>query len=161
MSYIKQLLQKKESVLVFDIDGVLAVMEFGSHTHFTLSDDEWIKQCESGINYYTEELVSQKMKEFLKDKDKSRIYVITKAFNENEYIMKQDFANLYYGILKQNVFYVSENHDKATVLQQIKNNYPDLEEEKIIMIDDSVSVLNDVMEHTKCSTAHISSFLDI
>lgn len=161
MSKIKELLNDKDSVLAFDIDGVLAVMEFGEHTHFALSDEEWMKQCESGVNYYTEKLVSPKMQHFLERKDTNRVYVITKAFNEKEYAMKKDFAHLYYGIPKENVFYVEDNHDKVNMLMQIKQQYPTLEDEKIIMIDDTVSILTDVMENTNFSTAHISSFLDI
>lgn len=161
MSKIKSILKDDESVLVFDIDGVLAVMEFGDNTHFVLSDDEWMKECESGTNFYTEELVSKKMQDFLKNKDKSKLYVITKAYNENEYEMKKTFSNLYYGIPKENVFYVENNEDKVNILVKIKEKYPDLEDEKIVMIEDTVDVLNSVMENTKFSTAHISSFLDI
>ena len=96
MSEIKNILKNNNSVLVFDIDGVLAVMEFGNRTHFTMNDDEWMKECEKGINFYTEELVSKKMQNFMSDKDKSKIYVITKAYNEKEYEMKREFSNLYY-----------------------------------------------------------------
>lgn len=161
MSNIKNILQDKESVLVFDIDGVLAVVEFGENTHFDLNDEEWIRECENGVNYYTEKLVIKKMQDFLKDKNKSQIYVITKAYNENEYEMKKEFSNLYYGIPKENVYYVEDNDDKVKVLKKIKQNHIDLEDEKIVMIDDTISVLNSVMENSNFSTAHISSFLDI
>ena len=161
MSKIRSILQDNESVLAFDIDGVLAVMEFGDNTHFTLSDDEWIKECENGVNYYTQDLVIKKMQDFLKNKDMSRIYVITKAYNEQEYEMKKEYSNLYYGIPKENVYYVANNKDKVDILNKIKQKYPDLEDHKLVMIDDTVEVLNSVMENTKFSTAHISSFLDI
>ena len=161
MSEIKSILKKNNSVLVFDIDGVLAVMEFGNHTHFTMNDEEWMKECEKGTNFYTEELVSKKMQEFISNKDKSRVYVITKAYNEKEYEMKQEFSSLYYGIPKENVFYVENDKDKVKILLKIKQKYTDLKDESLVMIDDTVAVLNSVMENTNFSTAHISSFLDI
>ena len=43
MSRIKELLKDNNSVLVFDVDGVLAVLEFGERNHFGLNDEEWIK----------------------------------------------------------------------------------------------------------------------
>ena len=64
MSKIKELLNDKESVLVFDVDGVLALLELGEYNHFSLNDEEWFKECERGINYYTENKVINKMKNF-------------------------------------------------------------------------------------------------
>ena len=67
----------------------------------------------------------------------------------------------YYGILKENVYYVNKNRDKTSVLLKIKEKYPQLNSKKIVMIDDTVDILNEIMEKTDFSTAHISSFLDI
>ena len=161
MSKIKSLLKDKESVLVFDIDGVLAVIEFGEHTHFRLNDDDWNKQILEGNNFYTEDKVSKKMQDFLKTKDMKKVYVITKCFNEKEGIFKKDYANTYYNIPKENVYYVKSKKDKLNKIKEIKSNYPNIEDEKVIMIDDTVEVLNDVMENSNFSTCHISSFLDI
>ena len=85
MSKIKKLLQDKDSVLVFDVDGVLAVMEFGEHNHYTLDEEEWYKANLSGKNFYTKEKVSKKMQDFLSKKDKQRVYVITKASSIEEF----------------------------------------------------------------------------
>ena len=43
MNRIKELLNDEESVLVFDVDGVLAVLEFGERNHYYFSDEEWDK----------------------------------------------------------------------------------------------------------------------
>ena len=61
MSKIKDLLKENDTVLVFDIDGVLAVLEFGKFNHYELDDIEWSKATEAGISYYTEDKVSKKM----------------------------------------------------------------------------------------------------
>lgn len=161
MSRIKDLLNGKDSVLVFDVDGVLAVCEFGEHTHFVLTDEEWDALCKTGQSLYSEDKVSPKMQNFLKDKDRSRIYVITASGTSNEGEDKKNFVNKYYHILKENVYYVDRSRNKLEILRKIKEKYPDLEEEKLIMIDDTCSILNEIMENSGFSTAHISSFLDL
>ena len=160
MNKIKELLNNDESILVFDIDGVLAIMEFGMHNHF-MTDNEWDEMITNNINTYTEDKVSKKMQLFLEKKDKNRIYVITKVNGENEIDQKKIYVNKYYGIFKENVIGVKNDSDKVNELITIKNKFKELNDEKIIMIDDTVEILNDVMEKTSFSTAHISSFLDI
>ena len=161
MSKIKELLKDKESVLAFDVDGVLALLEFGEYHHYILSDEEWDKAIGEGRNFYTDEKVSKKMQAFLKDKDMDRIYVITKASTVKEFEYKKIYLSKNYNIKPENMYYVEHNTDKKEKMKLIKEKYKDLPDCKMIMIDDTTSVLSDVMEHTNFSTAHISSFLDI
>lgn len=161
MSRIKELLKDGNSILVFDVDGVLALLEFGERTHYEMNDELWNEANEKGINYYTEEKVSKKMQNFLKDKNMNNIYVITTVGNNNEGEFKREYVNKYYNIKKENVIYVSDNSEKTTEIIKIKEKYPNILDEQIIMIDDTTDILSDIMEHTKFSTAHISSFLDI
>lgn len=160
VSKIKDLLNDKDSVIAFDVDGVLALMEFGEKNHF-LDDDHWDYTLKNDINTYTEDKVSKKVKDFIDKRNIDNIYVITKINHQNEYAQKVDYCNKYYNIKKENVFFVKSDDEKATVLSKIKEKYPDLEDEKIIMVDDTANVLTDIMSKTKFSTAHISSFLDI
>ena len=161
MSRIKQLLKDKNSILVFDVDGVLALLEFGEHTHYEMNDELWKEANAKGINYYTEEKVSKKMQDFLKNKNMDNIYVITTVGNNNEGEFKREYVNKYYHIKKENVIYVKDNSEKTTEIIKIKKKYPNILDEQIIMIDDTTDILSDIMEHTNFSTAHISSFLDI
>ena len=161
MSKIRELLKDENSVLAFDIDGVLAVMEWGEYHHFELDDEEWNRICGKGENGYTEDKVVKKMQSFLADRDMSRIYVITMVGQENEILFKKEFANKYYNIPKENVYCVNDNYEKKNILTKIKEKYPELEDYQLVMIDDTVKILNDVKTHTGFSTAHVSSFLDI
>ena len=162
MRKIEKLLKDEESVLVFDIDGVLALLEFDDYHHFYGNDKEWYEECSRGVNHYTEDKAIKKMQDFFKTKkDMSRIYVITAIGHNNESEFKKEFANKYYNIPKENVYFVQKNSEKKEKLIEIKNNYPDIEDYRIVMIDDTISILNDIMENTKFSTVHISSFLDI
>ena len=52
-----------------------------------------------------------------------------------------------------------KDEDKVNVMKLIQEKYPDLEDKYFLMIDDTVSVLNYIMEHSAYSTVHISSFL--
>lgn len=161
MSKIKEILNDTESVIVFDVDGVLALFEWGEYNHYTLTDEEWLEACEKGINNYTEERVSKKMQNFFKGKDMTRMYVITRARSSQEGEFKREFAYKYYNIPKENVYYVEHNKDKTQRLIEISKKYPELDNHHIIMVDDTIKVLNDVFENTSFSTVHISSFLDL
>ncbi len=161
MSRIKELLKSDDSILVFDIDGVLALLEFGEYRHYELDDRSWDIKVEAGENFYTEDKVSKKMQAFLKTKDKSKVYVITTVGSNNEYIFKKDFVKKYYDIEAENVYFVEKNIDKLDKLCEIKNKNKDVDNYKIVMIDDTVDILNYIMDNSDFSTVHISSFLDI
>ena len=55
MNKIKELINDKNNVLVFDVDGVLAKLEWGKHNHYELDDEAWTKICAEGTNCYTQE----------------------------------------------------------------------------------------------------------
>ena len=159
MSKIRELLNDPNSVLVFDVDGVLAVMEWGEYNHYGETDEAWANMQGEGIVFYTEEYAIPKMQEFLKDRDKSRIYVISKVFTDHELEDKKQFLEKCYGIKRENVFSVKSNPDKVSALNAIKEQHPELDDHHLIMIDDTTDVLTMVMDNTPFSTAHVSSFL--
>jgi len=161
MSKIKELLKDKNSVLVFDIDGVLAILEFGEYNHYYASDADWDDFVNGDNNLYTEDKVSKKMQEFLNTLDKSRVYVITAIGVNKEGEYKKDFVNKYYGISKDNVYFVDRSNNKMDALNEIRKKHPEIEDYQLIMIDDTPDVLTDVQLKSKYSTAHVSSFLDI
>ncbi|MBR7037101.1 hypothetical protein IKI14_04495 [bacterium] len=120
MSKIRKLLQDKDSVLVFDVDGVLAVMEFGEYNHYTLDDEKRYEANISGKNFYTKEKVSKKMQDFLIKKNMQRVYVVTKAASVEEFNNKKCFVNENYGINVENVYRVEKEIEKKEKLGEIK-----------------------------------------
>ena len=161
MSKIKELLNDKKSILVFDVDGVLALLEFGERNHYYYAqDDEWDKKVNEGLNLYTVDKVSNKMVNFLKNKDMNRVYVITNIGVQKEGEYKKEYLTKYYKIKKENIYFVNNNKKKDALIE-IRNKHKDIKDENIIMIDDTPSVLSDIQDKTPYSTAHISSFLDI
>ncbi len=161
MSKIKELLKDKNSVLVFDIDGVLSLLEFGEYNHYYASDEDWDKFVNNDNNLYTEDKVSKKMQGFLKNIDKNRVYVITAIGVNKEGDYKKEFVRKYYNIKPDNVYFVDRNNDKVSKLIEIKNKHPEIQDYQLIMIDDTPDVLTEVQNKTNFSTAHVSSFLDI
>ena len=159
MSKIREILNDPESVLVFDVDGVLALLEWGEYNHYNDDDETWANNQKEGVYVYTEKYVIPKMQEFLSGKDKSRIFSISKAFTVHEDEDKKNYLGKYYGILRENIFTVRGNEEKVDVLRYIKDKFPGLDDHKLVMVEDSVEILTQIMEQTPFSTAHISSFL--
>ena len=88
-----------------------------------------------------------------------RVYVATKVMNEEKHRQKVSFLNRNYGILADHVFLVYQNDEKLDVILKIKENYPNLEDKYFVMIDDSVDVLNHIMDNSSFSSVHVSSFM--
>ena len=158
-SKIQELLKDDETVIAFDVDGVLAPMEFGEYNHYYADDDVWAEEVANGTDFYKDVRVVKTFKDFISKRDKNRIYVITKVMNENEFNQKLDFLEEGYGILRDNCFMVLKDFDKLYKLEEIKKLYPDLEDKDIAIVDDTTDILTYVMQNSKFSTIHISSFL--
>ena len=158
-SKIKELLNDKNSVLVFDVDGVLAPIEYGEYNHYYLNDEEWAKEVENGQDFYKDVKPIKTMQEFLKDKNMDNVYVITKVMHNKELLQKIPFLEKNYNIKEDNCYMVFKDRDKLLLLEEIKENYPDLDDHYIVFIDDTVDNLNYVMDNSKFSTVHISSFM--
>jgi len=161
MTRVNELLNDNESVIAFDIDGVLAIMQWGDHNHFLALDKEWKDACDGKAIEYGEDKVSKTMLNFINNKDLNRMHVITRVYGDKEGELKRLFAKKYYGIPEENFYTVMENEEKVDILSKIKTKYPNVEDEKIIMIDDSTEVLNEIMKKSNYTTVHISSFLDM
>lgn len=160
MSKIKEIINDSNSVLAFDVDGVLAIMEFSVYNHF-LSDEEWDRYVLENVNVYTDDKVSSKMRDFISKRNMDNIYVISKINGENEINHKIDFLTRNYGIYKDHIYTVLKDEEKKDKLKEISLKYPDLDSHMIVMVDDTHTVLTDIMNNTSFTTAHISSFLDI
>ena len=157
-SKIRELFEDEKTVYIFDVDGVLAPIEYGEYTHYELDDDAWA-QALLTHNFYENLKPFETFKIFLKDKDKNKVYVATKVMNDIEKQQKIEFLEKNYGIKKENVFVVRKNEEKLEVINKIKKEYPLLDSKYFVMIEDSIEVLNYIMENSSFSTVHVISFL--
>ena len=158
-SKIQQLLKDEKSVLVFDVDGVLAPIEYGEYNHYNDNDEEWAKKLESGVDFYSKVKPFKTIQNYLKKRDMNNIYVITKVMNNQEFLQKQSFLKKNYNIKEDNCYMVFKDRDKLLMLEEIKDKYPDLEDYYIVFIEDTVDNLTYVMNNSKFSTVHITSFM--
>ena len=158
-SKIQDLLKDKKSILVFDVDGVLAPIEDGGYNHYSDSDEEWSKKLETEIDFYSKVRPIKIMQDYLKDKDMERVYVITKVMHNKEFLQKQSFLKKNYNIKEDNCYMVFKDRDKLLILEEIKDNYPDLEYHYIVFVEDTVENLTYVMNNSNFSTVHITSFM--
>ena len=74
--------------------------------------------------------------------------------------MLQNFLKKNYDILPENVFMTLKNEDKLKAIFKIQEKYPQLDSKYFVMIDDTVDVLNHILENSSFSTVHISSFFE-
>ena len=64
-----------------------------------------------------------------------------------------------YNIKEDNVYMVFKDRDKLLLIDEIKEKYPDLDDHYIVFIEDTVDNLTYVMNNSKYSTVHITSFM--
>ena len=157
-SKIKDLFENSKTIYVFDVDGVLARLELGEYTHYFYNDEMWEKALQTH-DFYDEIRPIISMQDFIQKRNKEHIYVATRVYNEVEHKQKISFLEKHYGILKDHVYLVYNNDEKLDVMNKIKELNPNLEDKYFVMIDDTVDVLNHIMDNSNFSTVHISSFL--
>ena len=159
MSKIKELLESDKTVYFFDVDGVLAPLEYGEYNHYLLNDEDWAEAIKSN-NMYSNIRPFKTFQKFISNKDVKRVFVISKVNNYEEWNCKIDYCNKNYGILKNHVFGVDKNEDKVKKMMEIKQSFPELEDKYFVMVEDTVDVLNDIMNNSQFSTIHVSSFME-
>ena len=157
-SKLNELFLDSETRYFFDIDGVLIRLNLGEYTHYFYDDDKWNNYLLEHDVYNDLEPIKV-MQDFIKDKNKDFVYVITKVSNEEEVRQKKNFVLKNYGILSDHVLYVYNDNEKLDRMVDIKNKYPLVPDKNFVMIDDTVEVLNNIMNNSHFSTVHISSFL--
>lgn len=156
-SKIKELFKDEKCVYCFDVDGVLVPMEFGEYNHYVFDDEKWEEELHNN-DFYQNVRPNKIIQKFLENKDMSRVYVITRAIDEVELNQKRNFAFKYYGIVPNNVYIVYSDDEKLNVMKEIHKFYNGLEDKYMVMIDDTVNVLNNIMDNSSYSTVHVSSF---
>ena len=167
MTRLNELLNDEKSIFVFDVDGVLAKMEFGDgNNHYFKSDPgvdsdiAFSRAIVRGHNFYTDDLLNKTLQSFIAKKDNKKIYVLSRCYTEEEQKLKDDFLLRNYNVIKDNIMYTESYQDKLDALHLIKKLNPDVDDEHIIMVDDNVDhVLNYIMDNSNYTTMHISSFM--
>ena len=159
MSKIQELLNSEDAILVFDVDGVLARIEYGEYNHFNLADDDWSQSIEDGDVYYPDDQAIPYMVDFIKNKNINNIYTCSKSFTPKEDELKIKFLTRVFNIKEDHIFFVRDNKEKVDVLFKIKELNKDYPDNHIAMIDDNLEVLNNIRNNSDFATIHVSSFM--
>ena len=91
MSKIQELIKSDDTIMVFDVDGVLARIEYGEYNHFCVSDEVWSKIIDEGALFYTDSQAIPSMVDYIKTKNIDNIYTCSKSYSKKEDEMKIRF----------------------------------------------------------------------
>lgn len=155
MSRILDYLMEPETVIVFDIDGVLAPYEFGELCHSACPDEDWKSYVLTKHPYAHIRPVPQ-LQRFIEKKGTGKVFACSVA-EDYEEEGKREFVVDGYGIAPKQVLFVRSKKEKVPALKELALSLG-LPEKRIALVDDAVKTLDVVMEETGCTTVHVSSF---
>lgn len=163
MKDIIEKLKKEDIMCIFDIDGTLASFEYGKRNHICVKGEDFEKYLNTHHPYTNPEIVRpfKKLQKFIQEKNEENICVCSVATTKIEKKNKIEFLKKNYGIKEEQIFFVKSGKEKLNCLRKIhEQKYPQKMESQIALIDDTISILNDVFMNSAFMTIHVSSFFD-
>lgn len=154
MSKILNYLARDDIIVAFDVDGVLCPYEFGDLKHNACRDEEWEDFVVRNKPYNKFKAVPQ-IKSFIQKKETDRVFVCSVA-EPLEEKNKRDFLMREYGIFGQHIKFVRNGKAKFKFLQTLVTAGKN--ENQIALVENTVSILNEVAEQSNFITVHVSSF---
>lgn len=146
-----------DAVIIFDIDGVLAAYEYGDGHHNVCPQGDWPSYVLTH-DVYADARPLPVIQAFIRARGTARVYVCSAACPE-ERAGKLAFVQRHYGIPEDHVLFVARSGQKLAALRALHERaYPGLPAERLAMVEDTVSVLDDIQLHSEYLTVHISSF---
>jgi hypothetical protein len=155
MSDILSYLAEPETVVVFDIDGVLAPYEFGELSHAACLDGDWKTYVLEEHPYAHIRPVPQ-IQRFIEKKGRTRVFACSVA-EDYEEEGKRDFVVANYGLPADHVKLVRSKSDKVAELRALAKEFC-ASERRVALVEDTVKTLDEVARKTGCTTVHVSSF---
>ena len=149
-------LLEKETIVVFDVDGVLAPYEFGDKKH-CISDEKWDEMLEKEIDVYSNVQPIKVLQKFIKIKGTENVYVCSVS-SIKEYDSKVAFCMKKYSIPEDHIMLVKYKTDKVSFLDAL-SKIMNLPHNEIALVEDTVETLDQVAKKGYC-TVHISSFFN-
>ncbi|MST60817.1 hypothetical protein [Parafannyhessea umbonata] len=154
MSELFDFLLDPQTAVVFDIDGVLAVYEFGTHCHSACADADWETYVRTHDPYASTRPVPE-IQRFVRAKGPKRVYACSVAA-DFEAQGKRDFVLANYGIAPDHICLVERKPQKMDFLQSVADNLA-LPRDHVALVEDTVKTLDAACEKG-FATVHVTSF---
>lgn len=136
----------QDCIVVFDIDGVLSRYDFGELGFKLISEPGWVRaNIETDIYQFTTK--TSLFDELINSKNSMDMYVLSVASSSYEQANKVRFIEENYSNIREdNIIFVARTSYKIEVLKYLRDLYDmhGKKHKRIIMIEDAVSVLDDV-----------------
>ncbi|MCI7437796.1 MAG: hypothetical protein MSA61_01020 [Coriobacteriaceae bacterium] len=157
MTKLMEYLLDPQTAVVFDIDGVLAVYEFGELSHSACPDEEWEDFVRTHDPYARSRPISQ-IKRFIDDRGVDRVWACSQA-SDVEAPGKRAFVMRCYGLAPSHVATVAHKAEKVEFLRRLAHEL-NVPERRVAIVEDTVRTLDLIGRETGCVTVHVSSFFD-
>lgn len=143
-----------QTAVVFDIDGVLAVYEFGTHCHSACPDADWETYVRAHNPYASTRPVPE-IQHFVRAKGPTRVYACSVAA-DFEAPGKRDFVLANYDISPDHICLVESKPQKMGFLQSVADDLA-LPRNRVALVEDTVKTLDAACEKG-FATVHVTSF---
>lgn len=132
-----------DDMIVFDIDGILCKYDFGTLNKKIWEPHDWIR-LNLRSNPYNHAVLTKIFDELIKLKKPDDLCTLSTALSSAEETNKREFLKKNYPKIPQDqVYFVGDDKYKVDVLMELRQSLNNLKmaNKKIIMIEDSVSVM--------------------
>lgn len=145
-------LQKRNTPVVFDIDGTLTSYNYGKmHAHIEGDEEEF-------PDIYKEARPLPLIQKYFRCHGTENIWCVSKELHELE-ASKSAFVQRYYGLEPRKIFYAKNDAIKLQILETLKERL--LKEKPTpVYVDDDERFLAEVEEKTGFYTAHVTLFFE-
>lgn len=156
----------KNGIVFFDFDGVLVKYPLYGTKNGINPNEKWIEHCV--ITGYNENIIGksepmQVIVEIIQQLDKGRVYVLSATESSFEQNIKLKYLDKYFpDIRKENVIFVARSEYKKIILGAIyksKLSLQGFEEQDVIMVEDTLSVIEDIERNTNFRCFHITALI--
>ena len=157
MNKVWELLNRDDTVVLFDVDGTLTSYNYGEyHAHHELDFTPEFRD----VNIYADCKRLIPMYNYIQKHGTDRIFCISKEPHGHEK-WKSEMLGRLYGIPESHCYYTLEYDEKPALAERIVNeHFGDFPPEKVVCIDDSDVTLGMYMKQTKFCTAHPMIFME-
>ncbi len=154
MSALIDYLLEPQTAVVFDIDGVLAVYEFGELGHSAVPDGDWEAYVRTHDPYASSRPVAE-IQEFVRRKGPERVFACSVA-QDFEAPGKRAFVCNNYGIPADHVRLVPDKPLKTAFLHKVVRELS-IPTRRVALVEDTVKTL-DAACAEGFTTVHVTSF---